>query len=416
MADMAWWDDEEVLRRFISDLVAAEVALLRPTGASLPQRPWRNDTHIVRDLGVDSLELLAIASALAEALHLQESGIEDYLLARPTMEDWIAVAHAGLQRFSERLTFTTSGSTGTPKRCTHPAAILLQEARELAALFPARRRILSAVPSHHIYGFIFTILLPRMLGLSCVPVIDLRGSSPAALARELRDGDLVIGHPEFWRAAVRLLPSMPAGVMGVTSTAPCPDDVSIALVHAGMETLVQIYGSSETAGVGWRVRATDQYRLLSHWERIDGQPGALKRRHADGRREVIACRDTLAWKDARAFLPTGRIDDAVQVGGINVFPAKVRHALMQHPDVFDASVRLMRADEGNRLKAFIVPRHPDADLAGLRIRLEAWALTHLATPERPKAFTFGYRLPTNAAGKHADWALSPDTQGMADCK
>jgi 4-coumarate--CoA ligase (photoactive yellow protein activation family) len=414
MADMAWWQDEEVLRRFISDLVVAEVALLRPTGASLPQRPWSDDKHIVEDLGVDSLELLAVASALAEAMHLQESGIEDYLLARPTMADWIAVAHAGLQRFSERLTFRTSGSTGTPKPCTHPAAVLMQEARELAALFPARRRILSAVPSHHIYGFIFTILLPRVLGLSGVPVIDLRGSSPAALARELRDGDLVIGHPEFWRAAVRLLPSMPAGVMGVTSTAPCPDDVSVALVHAGMETLVQIYGSSETAGVGWRVRATDPYRLLSHWARIDGRQDALERRYADGRREMFACRDALVWEDARSFLPAGRIDDAVQVGGINVFPAKVRLALIQHPDVLDASVRLMRAEEGNRLKAFIVPRNPDADHVALHTRLDDWTRTHLATPERPKAFTFGTRLPTSAAGKHADWTLLPDTRHMAE--
>jgi acyl-CoA synthetase (AMP-forming)/AMP-acid ligase II len=49
----------------------------------------------------------------------------------------------------------------------------------------------------------------------------------------------------------------------------------------------------------------------------------------------------------------------VQVAGVNVWPQRVAEALRAHPDVLDAVVRPMRADEGERLKAFVVPR-PDA--------------------------------------------------------
>ena len=70
-------------------------------------------------LGADSLGLVSLATALVEALHLHRSGIEDYLLVRRTLGEWIEICAAGLARFDEALTFRTSGSTGKPKACTH---------------------------------------------------------------------------------------------------------------------------------------------------------------------------------------------------------------------------------------------------------------------------------------------------------
>ena len=65
----------------------------------------------------------------------------------------------------------------------------------MAALLPGRRRILSAVPSHHIDGFLFSVLLPQEPAMGGLEVPDLRGSSPARLAHEPRSGDLVVGIP-----------------------------------------------------------------------------------------------------------------------------------------------------------------------------------------------------------------------------
>ncbi|QIE29548.1 AMP-binding protein [Caballeronia sp. SBC2] len=239
-----WWEQRDCMQRFVLDLIVSELALLRPGSPVALPPDGIAPLRLVEDLGVDSLELLSIAGALAEALHLHESGIEDYLLARPTADDWVDVCQRGLRSYSAALTFRTSGSTGTAKRCTHSLANLWQEVREIAPLFSERQRILTAVPSHHIYGFIFTILLPHALGISDLPVAELRGSSPALLARGSRDGDLIIGHPEYWKSASRALRSIPGSIEGVTSTGPCPSEVCEELLVSGLGEILCAGGSS----------------------------------------------------------------------------------------------------------------------------------------------------------------------------
>jgi acyl-coenzyme A synthetase/AMP-(fatty) acid ligase len=116
--------------------------------------------------------------------------------------------------------------------------------------------------------------------------------------------------------------------------------------------------------------------------------------------------DLVRWVDALRLAPTERRDRAVQVGGINVYPARARSVLAAHEDVADAAVRLMRPDEGERLKAFVVPRDPAADQRRLRQSLVDWVEARLAAAERPRSFTFGAALPLTPAGKPADWSIA----------
>ena len=115
--------------------------------------------------------------------------------------------------------------------------------------------------------------------------------------------------------------------------------------------------------------------------------------------------DQIDWQDERIFVPMGRRDQAVQVGGTNVYPAQVAAVLKRHPDVTDAHVRLMRADEGQRLKAFVV-----AAQSGVADRLPdllaSWVREHLPPPARPVSFTVGATLPVSRQGKLTDWIIS----------
>ena len=79
--------------------------------------------------------------------------------------------------------------------------------------------------------------------------------------------------------------------------------------------------------------------------------------------------------------------------------------LMAHPRVADAQIRLMRANEGERLKAFVVPRLPDECGMSLRTELETWVDSRLQAVERPRSYTFGPELPRNEMGKLADWPI-----------
>jgi 4-coumarate--CoA ligase (photoactive yellow protein activation family) len=299
------------------------------------------------------------------------------------------------------LTFRTSGSSGTPRRCSHLLAGLWREVDALARLLPGRRRVLSAVPAHHIYGFLFTVLLPQS-GESPLPVLDLRGASPAALAAQLAPGDLVVAHPDFWNAVAALAPVFPGDVAGVSSGAPCPDDTARTLAAGGLR-LLQVYGSSETAGVGTREEAGEPYRLLPYWRR--GEADDTIEREADGLVQGFGLQDRLEWIDGERFVPNGRIDQAVQVGGANVYPAYVAEVLALHPGVQECVVRPMRPDEGSRLKAFVVPA-ADQVPASLRAALDAWIAERLTPPERPAALSFGPALPRQPGGKPADWIIA----------
>jgi len=410
-----WHDRRGALARFISDLVADELARLRPGAIlALPPRPWPAALQLDEDgLGLDSLDRMAVAAALTEALHLHESGIEDLLLAQRGFGDWVETAAESLRRFDAALTFRTSGSTGTPKPCRHPLAALQHEVEVLAELPPLRDavgRVLAAVPSHHIYGFLFTQLLPLRLGAG--ETIDVRGLTAPTLRHQLRAGDLVIGHPTFWRLFAqhgRGTP-LPQGVRGVSSTAPCPDALALGLVEQGLQSLLQVYGSSETAGIGWRDGAASPFALLPHWQRAYAEasaaPEILLRSGPGGPFAPVVLQDHLNWRDPKHFTVAGRTDTAVQVGGVNVFPSQVRLCLCDHPAVADAAVRLMAPHEGDRLKAFVV-LHSRAgpDRHALYAELDAWTRTRLPVPARPRAIEFGPALPVDNRGKACDWSI-----------
>jgi len=404
-----WYAKPGALRRFVIDLIVDEVERLRPGGAGLPRRPWADELHVdERGVGLDSLERLTVAAAVSEVLHVQECGLEEAFLGGCQFGEWLHLVRGALdsrralQSRHEEMTFCTSGSTGTPKRCLHELADLEEESAFWAKSLAGTRRVLAMVPAHHIYGFLFTVLLPQQRR-EC-PVVDGRQLTPQSLGKILEPGDLIISHPAHWALMARHIEIFAPQVAGVTSSAPCPAELASALTARGLACLHQVYGSSETAGIGWRDTPDSPYRLLPFWSR-DAVDDTMLWRNASGappRLHHLA--DRLMWNPDGSFIVAERVDAAVQVGGINVYPALVRRVLMDHPLVADAAVRLMTPREGDRLKAYIVPVW-GSEAAGLPAELMRWSATRLSVAARPKAFTIGPSLPMNDRGKLADWPI-----------
>lgn len=98
----------------------------------------------------------------------------------------------------------------------------------------------------------------------------------------------------------------------------------------------------------------------------------------------------------------GRPDGAVQVGGVNVFPGKVRDFLTSLSGVAAVAVRLYDSPQGPRLKALIVP-HPHQDTDNLERLLRENCAAKLSSAERPVRYTFKSAIPTNTMGKELDW-------------
>lgn len=390
-------DDGAALFRLVAALTADELG--RQRNRPIPPsewRQWRADTRLDEDgMGADSLMRLEIATRLDGVLHLHDSGVEDYLTLAPTLGEWTEIAAAGLRLCGNRISFQTSGATGAPKRVAHAASDLRAEVDGHAGVLGAWDRVVALVPPHHIYGFLFTVLGPSTAG---APVFDARGITPGAIAATARAGDLVIATPFLWDLVARSGARFPPGVQGVVSTAPCPAATWSLVTETGLGRLVEIYGSTETAGLGWRDAPGSDFTVLPHVEADPAQGRFLRRR--DG--APIPAPDRLAWRHDGRFLPQGRVDGAVQVGGVNVFPERVRAVLLELDGIADCAVRPTGADASARLKAFVVPASPCAR-RGLETRLAGHCAARLTPPERPVRVDFGPELPRNEIGKPADW-------------
>jgi 4-coumarate--CoA ligase (photoactive yellow protein activation family) len=405
-----YWTPETVARLLV-DIIVAEVARTRPGLLGVRQllAPLTDaPLHITNPLfnqefsvfNLDSLEFLNVVTAVAVLFHLHETEVEPQLLERRYLRGWVDAVLASRTQWDEAISFLTSGSTGQPKLCTHPMAWLEEEIAFFAAQFHDRRRILSAVPNQHIYGFLFATMLPATLG---IPVRDVRDSLPASVLRRAQAGDLIVAHPAFFDLALRSPFTLAPNVSAVSSTGRCPTTLWHQLHAAGLAQLTEVYGSSETAGIGIRQVVDAPLRLLPHWSRQAGRADAISRVDANGAAVTVALPDQVDWLDATQFQVIKRHDGAVQVGGINVFPARVQELLCRHPDVAAAQVRQASAAADGRLKAFVVPSADCVDSAQLPERLHAWLATRLTPPEMPRAITIGTELPRSSLGKLADW-------------
>lgn len=171
---LCWWRQADVAQRFVTDVLHTEMALLRPGGWRWPAEGPDRNLHLVLDLQADSLEMMSLAAAMADVLPRQSASIAEDLYAHASVQGWTQLLVAAFddayaeQGASLTMRFRTSGSTGTPKSCPHRLGDLAQEMQAMATVLAdgsrSIRRCVSTVRSHHIYGFLFTVLLPRLMG------------------------------------------------------------------------------------------------------------------------------------------------------------------------------------------------------------------------------------------------------------
>ncbi|MGB7754822.1 MAG: AMP-binding protein [Salinisphaera sp.] len=371
------------IRRITAAVIASELRRLRDENI----RPRNAGECAPRDtatpLVLDSLETMSVAATLGEVFELDDMAFAPDTMA--TAAEW--ADRIAAERI-ERVTVHTSGSTGAPQSHSHASADLLEEANEFAQQFADTQRVIALVPAHHLYGLVWTALLPAVLD---VPVVE--ATVPAIPAP--RSGDLMVGVPEHWAALARLRKQWPEHVTGVSSAGPLSDALGEAVLATGLARLIDVYGSSETSAIGLRDVPNRGYTLLPRWQLAPDDASTLLGR--DGRQLQLP--DRIRQTGERRIELSGRRDHAVQVGGLNVYPDRIAARLVECDGVAEAAVRL--GDNG-RLKAFIVPL-ANQDEANLEHRLRQLAATRLPPAERPTRFRFGPALPHNDMGKPADW-------------
>ena len=297
---------------------------------------------------------------------------------------------------NQQINFLMKDAAGATKIYTHTTNMVWDESRALSVLFKPAKRIVSLVPTNYFYGFMFAVILPHALQ---IPVVTLPALPVQSWQTLLQSGDVVIGIPLFWNYWLRGNNHFPTGVCAVSSTELCPDSTVTGLLNAGAERFIEIYGSTQTGSVAWREKPNSLFEIFPFWDiSLKEKEPLLRRAHLNFWQHLP---DHAAIKNERFLYPTTRFDTGVKIAGITVYPKRVEAALSSHPAVKACRVRLMRPEEGNRLKAFIVLNEgfgPE-QIGEIRSYLNQYLTAH----EIPRTFTFGEMLPTGETGKETDW-------------
>ena len=401
------------LLRVCRDLAWSEMAAMPGIQPRLgPRLPFSQPSDLPdwssRGLALDSLSSMQLATAAAVWCNAHNAGFEDLFLAKRNVRGWAEAMQRARSAGATGCTFSTSGSTGKRQHIRHAYDSLMAEAYSWAQVLKTSElpvsRVVTLVPCHHIYGFIWGVLVPKALG---VPVVE---ASHEAMP-QLQGGDLLVGVPDQWRWLAGSVRAVPGPVQGVTSTAPMPGEVHQRLVSADgaaparLARLLQIYGSTQTGGVAWRDSPDAPYTLA---------PGRSRSAHCGvelllpgGMRVPLILQDEVQWTSANQFELLRRTDDCVQVGGHNVSAAWVREQLLAHPAIADASVRLDSQTLPPRLKAFVVLNAPADE--SQQLGLQAWAMDKLPWYAAFSSICYGPELPRNVMGKLTDWPVQDFT-------
>lgn len=360
---MIWQQDRETVRWWLSDLLRAAFIALRHDQVRPPLAPWPDTFNLTGEgLGADSIELVDLAATLFDHTHAEQTGLLNERRLDAHFGTWLRLAHESLMLSTDMVVFYSSGSTGEPKRISHRSADLIDEITAFSAqLIPPPSRVLSAVATHHIYGFLFGLLLPHKLGCARLSLLDL---APQAALLQARPGDLVVAHPRWWDLALRGEFTIAPRVIGLSSTERCDEALFGRAAARGLERLIDIYGASETGGIGWR-EAPGCYQLMAH---LDTVPANAP--------------DQLEMINLRRFKLGPRRDRVVQVAGSKVSLAMVEAVLEKFPGVDHASAALSTTKPA-RLRV-VLSSATICDSAGVRAALDVHLRQHLPTAAQPR--------------------------------
>jgi acyl-coenzyme A synthetase/AMP-(fatty) acid ligase len=297
----------------------------------------------------------------------------------------------------------TGGSTGRPKLWAKSARHLLGEAAMLAHTFGVgpEDRVLSTAPPNHIYGVLFSVLLPLLSG---APVERTAPFFPAEAARriETSGATIIVTTPVHVRALLGAKWRCNAARLVFTSGAPLARADARALRDEAGIWPIEVYGSTETGGVAARAWAdsTCDWKALPGVEwRLTGAELAVRSpyisdeapRDGDG---YYRTADTAVDVGGGRFELAGRADGVVKVGGRRVDLREVEDLLRAQQGVRDAIVlaRPSRAGRDSEIVAVAESTRSSADLSAVLRSI-------LPSPAWPRVVRCVDRIPVTPAGK-----------------
>jgi acyl-CoA synthetase (AMP-forming)/AMP-acid ligase II/3-hydroxymyristoyl/3-hydroxydecanoyl-(acyl carrier protein) dehydratase len=331
----------------------------------------------------------------------------------PELPAWQAIdpqAHA--------LVVYTSGSSGTPVAIEKRLSQLFDEVRSLAQCFGDRiadARICATVSHQHIYGLLFGVLLPLASGR---PLMAQRLAFAEDIAAQLGSAGahVLIASPAHLKRLPEHLDWAPArqSLRAVFSSGgPLPEDALPVCLQLLGQTPIEVYGSSETGGVAWRVRkpgaAAVWQTLPGVATRIEDETLYVRSPHTDS--DGWQAMSDRVHAVANGFELLGRSDRIVKIEEKRVSLNAVEQALLSCGLVQDVRI-VVQTVRRTHLSVVAVPNDAGwqlVDSSGknqLTARLRAVLANVVEHSVLPRRWRYVSSLPVNAQGKTTEAALA----------
>jgi acyl-coenzyme A synthetase/AMP-(fatty) acid ligase len=312
----------------------------------------------------------------------------------------------------------TSGTTAAGKSVSKEVRHLADEVSVLERCFGARLgrdvSIFGSVLPQHIYGLLFRVLWPLasarpfqadtlLLPQELLPRMLAR--TPCALVTTPVHLDHMVRRPEFasLRGSCRAV---------FSSGAPLAAATRDAVARQLGEAPIEILGSTETGGIGWRQGAGDwtAFPGVEVGTSEDGRLVATSARVSvgevcRGERRRFRTGDLCTIRDSTHFTLLGRADRVVKIAGKRLALSVMEAELASHALVQEAALVALERGAEARIHAVLVPSEAgrsalaDTGPGGLREALLQYLAERFDRVLLPRAIRWVAALPRDAQGK-----------------
>lgn len=257
-----------------------------------------------------------------------------------------------------RILLYTSGSTGAPKaipqRMTEfemdNAFVISKWAEEFL-----KRKLVSTVSQHHIYGFLFSSSLPFTLG---VPFRRTRIQFPEEFERLSDEKYVIIATPAFLKRTVEIEKKLPLKDTWIFSSGgACSTELAEKTQNVFGFCPLEIYGSTETSGIAYRQQSKDGLKFTPFdnakiWLDDNGCLRVISPYIKNPKGFATADLAEI-FEDGR-FLLKGRSDSIVKIEEKRISLTEVENRLMQTGLIADVKVIALQNEVRQFLAAVIV--------------------------------------------------------------
>lgn len=317
----------------------------------------------------------------------------------------------------------SSGTTGAPKLIARTWKNIEAEIASYVATFTAPQTMtpIVACPTTHSYGLICGILVGLHRGVT-PQIVDT--SNPKHILKVMRESErpVLYTSPAILHMLAQLLPAGEKMHAAMTSGTLLPEPWFVR-IREKCDQLFQQYGCSEAGCIAINpdlTAANDMGYILPHATAETGTDLASAA-------EIVIAKDgdppihtrDLGYRRTDGMLVfVSRMDDMINVAGLNVYPKDVEDAVTAMPGITDA-VAFRKSDRfaGERVALLFSAENPVSSGA-----LREWLSKQLATHQLPSEMIQVSDIPRQANGKisrrdvaerHAAGAFLPVPTGVA---